>query len=195
MKQFLIVGLMAMLATMVAANADAQTCMYCRRMDRQETGLINTYSYCNQSDSCQEDLWNYINKGCISGWERGQSYDIDYCNAEKIECENFVSSTEKYQLYENTTKQFERGQYCTFTVDASEGVARVILTQDDDLLGIDYKNYGMGDVITIPQGEKAELLIYNGSENKAIKAIVSFSGATQTIVSSLAAFALSYLAF
>jgi len=36
-------------------------CLYCRRMDNN-AGFLVTYSYCNQTDDCLMDSWNYINR-------------------------------------------------------------------------------------------------------------------------------------
>ena len=67
MKQttpFLVIA--AILLTTVAADASAK-CMYCRRMDKN-AGFIVSYSYCNQTDFCLEDAWNYLNRDCLDGW-------------------------------------------------------------------------------------------------------------------------------
>ena len=42
-------------------------CMYCRRMDRN-SGFLVSYSYCENSDECLMDAWNYINRDCASSW-------------------------------------------------------------------------------------------------------------------------------
>lgn len=47
-----------------------QTCLGCRRRD-VNAGFLVSFSYCEQSDECVQDVWNYINRKCPSGWVRG----------------------------------------------------------------------------------------------------------------------------
>ena len=42
-------------------------CMYCRRMDLN-AGFLVSYSYCEATDTCLMDAWNYINRPCTGGW-------------------------------------------------------------------------------------------------------------------------------
>lgn len=51
----------------VIAATPSSECMYCRRMDKS-SGFLVSYSYCEQSDECLMDAWNYINRDCTSGW-------------------------------------------------------------------------------------------------------------------------------
>ena len=59
--------------------ANAQ-CLYCHRMD-MNGGFLKSYSYCNHTDECLEDAWNYLNKECESGWVRGKELNFDTCMA------------------------------------------------------------------------------------------------------------------
>ena len=72
-------------AVAAAASAD---CLYCRRMD-MNAGFLVSYSYCNQTDECLMDAWNYINRDCIDGWSSGSSYELSYCEPEEIACPSF----------------------------------------------------------------------------------------------------------
>lgn len=67
---------------LLAAEAFAsQACLACRRSDIH-AGVFNSYSFCNTSDECVEDAWNYYNRNCSSGWKRGRQLDIvDDCMA------------------------------------------------------------------------------------------------------------------
>ena len=80
--------------------------------------------------------------------------DIDGdCKAQlNTECLNFFSEKEKYGQYFNETQYLSEGEYCTITVDATNGVARVAFT-DVDSLGVLYNGYEIGTQITVPEGE------------------------------------------
>ena len=43
------------------------TCLYCRRSDFTAP-LLTSYSFCNITDTCVQDRWNYINRPCKSRW-------------------------------------------------------------------------------------------------------------------------------
>jgi hypothetical protein len=94
-------------------------CLYCRRMDNN-AGFLVTYSYCNQTDECLMDSWNYINRQCTGkGWVRGSSYDLATCRPEEIACPGFKSTTEQYGVYKNTTWSLSPGSKCKISIDAS----------------------------------------------------------------------------
>ena len=110
----------------VAAAEASSVCMYCRRMDKS-AGFIVSYSYCNQTNECLKDEWNYLNRKCVGGWEKGGSLDLQVdCEPENITCPSFKSTPEKYQQYFNNTWTMAEGGFCTVGVDATEGIARVI---------------------------------------------------------------------
>ena len=96
-------------------------------------------------------MWNYVTRNCIEGWKRGSSLELADCEVVESECPSFESSLDKYQEYTNFTWNLGANQACNVTVSAIEGVARVIFA-DNRYIGIDYKGYGIDDVITIPQG-------------------------------------------
>ena len=78
----------------VAAVATADGCLYCRRMDKNSGALV-TWSYCKQTDSCLQNVWNYITRTCgvdKLGWQKAGDYDLDYCGTVEAECPSFVSS-------------------------------------------------------------------------------------------------------
>ena len=110
----LIVALFCLASTTIASNA----CLYCRRMDINNGFLVN-YSYCNQTDECLLDSWNYINRDCLTGWMSGSELTLEGCEAEKFECPGFASTPEKYGKYENITHTIGVGGFCTVKVDAS----------------------------------------------------------------------------
>ena len=84
---------------------------------------------------------------------------------------------------------------CVVKVDATNGVARVIF-ENSRYLGIEWENYNVTDVITIPEGEIAEITIYNGAETGPALFDISFSGANGFLFFAMAAaFALSTYAF
>ena len=51
----------------VVNTEPSQSCLYCRRMDKN-SGFLVSYSYCATNDDCLKDAWNYINRGCEAGW-------------------------------------------------------------------------------------------------------------------------------
>ena len=107
----------AMLIATVAAQARS-TCMNCRLQDTW-AGFLVTFSYCNQTDQCLQNAWNYIQRDCVDGWQRGNSYELDYCEPNVVNCPEFTSTPEKYQLYDNTTWSLAQGAMCIVKVDAT----------------------------------------------------------------------------
>ena len=188
----LLLSIALFIATASAAASSA--CMYCRRLD-QGAGLLVTFSYCNQTDICLQNAWNYITRDCQGGWVRGNSYELDFCQPDEISCPEYVSTTDKYQVYDNKTWSLSQGGQCTVKVDASEGVARVIF-ENSRYLGIEMegKNPEVGDVITVKEGDVQSIVIYNGAETGPLTFDISFSGAYQLLAgaATMAAVALSF---
>ena len=172
MKQF--INLALLIATASAAASSA--CMYCRRLD-EGAGFLVTFSFCQQTDICLQNAWNYITRECPAGWERGNSYELEYCQPDEISCPEYVSTEEKYQIYDNKTWSLSQGSMCNIKIDATDGVARVIF-KNSNYLGIEWDGAEVDDVITIPQGETAEIPIYNGAETGPLTFAISFSGAS-----------------
>ena len=55
------------------------------------------------------------------------------------------------------------------TIDATKGVARVILEDSTEYLGVLYNGYVLGTPITIPAGEIRQITIFNGQpENNGL---------------------------
>ena len=121
MKQFIA-------GSITAAVALAQSwpkCMYCKRND-ENSGFLNSWSYCETTDTCLHNQWNYIQRPCEDGWKQGTSYALDYCHAEDIACPEYTSSPEKYQTHSNNTWSLAQGGKCLVKIDATEGIARVV---------------------------------------------------------------------
>ena len=166
------------IAAIILATAEAASskCMYCRRMDKN-AGFIVSYSYCNQTDFCLEDAWNYLNRDCLDGWQKGTSYELDYCEPDEIDCPGpFISSPEKYARYENNTWSLPSGAKCTVKLDATNGIARVIF-DNTSFLGIEDDKAQIGDVITVETGIR-EITVYNGAETGPLTFDISFSKAS-----------------
>ena len=115
----LLVNIALIIAT-VSAAASSQ-CMYCRRLD-EGAGLLVTFSYCNQTDICLQNAWNYITRECNGGWVRGSSYELDFCQPDEISCPEYVSTPDKYQVYDNKTWSLSQGGMCKVKIDASEHI-------------------------------------------------------------------------
>ena len=75
MKQFIGASIVA-----AVAFADAlPKCLYCKRND-ENSGFLNSWSYCLTQDECLHNEWNYIQRECPDeGWRKGSSYVLDYC--------------------------------------------------------------------------------------------------------------------
>ena len=186
MKQTTIFLIIAAIIFASVEAAASSRCMYCRRMDKN-AGFIVSFSYCNQTDTCLEDEWNYINRQCADGWQKGTAYELDYCEPDEIDCPGpFFSKPEVYQQYENSTWSLPSGAKCTVKLNAENGVARVIF-DNTSFLGIE-ADYGIGEVITVETGVR-EIVIYNGAETGPLTFDISFSGASSFIagVAALAA--------
>ena len=111
--------LFAAFALLIAVAAAASSaCLYCRRMDTN-AGFLVSYSYCNQTDECLMDAWNYINRECVDGWNGGSSYELEYCSPEEITCPEFVSDPEKFGQYFNQTWSLAAGGMCPVKINAS----------------------------------------------------------------------------
>ena len=78
MKQFIAASLSAIAAFAqddeVTGEPSSQ-CLYCRNQDIL-SGFMTSYHYCQQQDSCLQDLWNYINRECGSEWVAGKELEI-----------------------------------------------------------------------------------------------------------------------
>lgn len=152
-----------------------QACMACRRSD-MHAGFLTTYSFCNESDECVQDVWNFYNRNCSSGWKRGIDLDIiTDCNAVEASCNSYNVTKNSTGVQTNASQTLNVDKYCYIRVDAREGTARVIF-DDAKALGVEVDRYQIGDVITIER-EIKEILIFNGAEKGAQTFILSFSGA------------------
>ncbi len=85
-----------------------------------------------------------------------------------------------------------QGSKCVVSVDATEGIARVIFSSTL-YLGIEY-DAKIDDVITIESGV-TDITIYNAAESGPITFGISFSGASGLVASAAAVAALSLLSF
>lgn len=67
MYKLLVVALIALSVVAQDEPEPSAECMYCRRMDRN-SGFLVSYSYCQNTEECLLDAWNYINRDCENGW-------------------------------------------------------------------------------------------------------------------------------
>ena len=94
----------------------------------------------------------------------------------------FISTESFNGVYTNITRTLKDNSMCTVSIDATEAVARVIFDNDEDL-GILYPDYVIGQPITVPKGETKMIVIYNGNSAGYLNYRLSFSGATQMVLS------------
>jgi len=150
-----------------------------------------TYSYCNQTDTCLEDSWNYVARPCADGWKRGRSYSYEYCEPNEALCPEFKSSTEKFQLNTTSEQTLKKGEFCTVKIDATEALARVVFEDDSDSLGIEFDGAKIGQPITFESGQN-EIVIFNGKQTASgLTFEIVFSGASALSATAAAALALS----
>ena len=62
MKQFIAAAIAG-----IAAADSLPKCMYCKRND-DNSGFLNSWSYCQATDTCLHNAWNYIQRECEDGW-------------------------------------------------------------------------------------------------------------------------------
>jgi hypothetical protein len=155
-------------------------------------GFLKSFSYCNETDECLEDAWNYLHRNCTSGWTRGKDLDFESCLAVQIDCLNFVSSPEYFKTdgtkdvnYFNRTWTLPASTYCKVNVDATEAVGRVVF-DETSYLGIEGE-LKLGEVLSVYQGDTQDILIYNGAEEGQLTFMISFSSA-RTLMSQFATF-------
>ena len=132
-------SLIAAAIMLVAVVYSTQTCLYCRRMD-VNAGFLVSYSYCNATDECVQDQWNYINRPCNDDWQLGKNLDLAKCNALPVACIDFESTPEKATQYFNRTWTLPVQSYCTIKVDANQEVARVVF-DSTSFLGVELDDY------------------------------------------------------
>lgn len=191
MKQFIAASAIAAAALAQFEDAAGSSqCLYCRNQDLN-AGYLVSYSYCQHQDLCLKDAWNYISRDCLSTWVRGNTLSLNDCSPELVSCPDFVSSTEKYQLYKNTTWSMAAGSYCVVKVDATAGIARVIFSSTQ-YLGIEY-DAKIDEVITIESGQ-TDITIYNAADSGPITFGISFSAAYDALHSATLAVAVAGLA-
>ena len=88
---------------------------------------------------------------------------IKECNATEIVCPTFTSSELFTGINITDTRKLKPGEFCTYTVDASEWVGRLLFVNNADL-GMMYAAYQFDTWITVPQGEIMEITIYNAKK-------------------------------
>ena len=183
MKQFIA----AALAAAVAFAESLPKCLYCKRND-ENSGFLNSWSYCKKYDTCLHNQWNYIQRDCPDdGWAKGSTYVLDFCEPEDIACPEFVTDPEKYQTYSNNTWSLAQGGKCTVKINATNGVARVVFDYGvtNSQLGLAFPGYKTGDVISFDSGEN-EIVIYNAAESGPLTFDISFSGAASLLAGATA---------
>ena len=145
-------------------------CLYCKRIDTFSSFLYS-YSYCNATDECLADQWNYYNRYCTSGWLQGWQFNIDkICNATAVRNTTcppkiVVNSSHVGLNFFNRTYQLPPNGKCVIQVDATRQPARIVFANASNL-GVLYNGYRVGnDTININQGKVMNITIYNANNN------------------------------
>jgi hypothetical protein len=118
----------------------------------------------------------------------GSDLGLNYCNPTPANCTaTYVASPDTYQSYSNKTGiQLKGGEMCNITIDATQGLGRVIFESyfPSDALGVwEYPQYMQGDIITFLSGVNT-LTVYNANQGAgSVTFTVSFSGASMMALS------------
>lgn len=92
--------ILVILLTLCSYASATETCLSCMKKDKTATFLVS-YSYCNTSDVCLQNRWNYIDRPCVAnpnsnrteyGWILGRWVPMDYCLPMGVECHAFTST-------------------------------------------------------------------------------------------------------
>ena len=151
----------ALLSSFVAGQAywnqkgQFPKCLNCKYLD-ETSDFGYSYSYCKDRNICVKDQWNYINQWCKTKWIPGWMIDVNQdCEAEEITvvCPDFTSLP--YWYGKNDTRKngliLPEGAMCTMTIDATAAVARVKITEAEQM-GVLWNQYDRDEWITVPEG-------------------------------------------
>ena len=165
------------LITLIAAvSAGIAPCQNCKLQDTY-SGPFYSYGYCPLSQTCYEDVWNHPNAWCEVEWRDGYSLDlVEDCQTDTAICQPFTSSS----LYEGKnltgTRTLQGGESCVIEVDATSTVARIMIEKNSNL-GVMFNGYRTGTFLTIAQGSKANIQVYNGKAEGQLDFKFIYTGA------------------
>ena len=185
------------------AEADLQACMNCKQLDANAGFMVN-YDYCSDKDEqkCIRNYWNYIWKEkCLAETKPGWSINIDTdCGAEEqpSNCPTlFQPSLALYGQEIKDNHKLPENTKCTILMDASLATARITVKESSSnayAIGVLFPGYKVGQPITIPQGSKKTITIYNGGSRGYLNFEIVLSGAGQLAVSTAALLSIALLA-
>jgi hypothetical protein len=192
-----------LLSTFKLAHCQEQ-CLACIRQDRTSTLLVS-FSFCESSDVCLQDEWNYIDMPCSSRWSRARSLPLDRCQPKENSCTQYTSSPDKRGVWDNHTETLGLGEYCVVTLDAGAFVGRVVI-DDAVTVGAQYvkapgndtfnTTIKVGQSVEIGEGLVNKIYIFNGDTSGSITFTLAFRMALDVVPSlafiGLAAFATLY---
>lgn len=177
--------LTAFVATALAQSSSSEpipACLYCKHQ-AQNSGWLVSYSYCDDTEVCLKDKWNYLNRKCHSqsGWVNGEKLDLEEsCQAvESTEGQlSFTSSSSKAGNWVNRTYTLKEGEFVNVLVDARDFVGRVVFDDCPDL-GFNNGEHQLGEVISFTSGKGADnsFIVYNAAAEGDITFLYGFSNA------------------
>ena len=151
-------------------------CLNCKLKDAKSAWTY-TYSFCQKTDLCLADEWNYINAWCPSKWIPGWMLDIDeHCGSEDKSEKCLPLFTNENQVTVSDEYSLPKGGQCTIYIDATKSMARVRFNKGANL-GVLFTGYKDGEPITIPKGEKQSVTVYNGDLRLPVSFEVTISSA------------------
>lgn len=179
-----LIATLSILALLVPRAEATANCLYCRRSDFTATFLVS-YSYCQASDTCLQDKWNYIDRPCATKWKRGVNTLLDDCAPKKVTCHDFISTAEAAGNWFNYTETLGANEYCAIKVDTTAFMGRVVI--DEALtVGIQYfgtknqtynKTLDIGKQMTLDEGNVVTYYAYNGDTSGSITFTLAFRSA------------------
>ncbi len=108
------------------------------------------------------------------------------CNPQNGSCPGFTSTSLAYGVWTNATESLATTQECTFTVDATQAVARVVFSDTANLGIVSYSTYSYGDVITVAAGKVQTFTLYNADPSGgSVSFTLSYTMARELVVNSL----------
>ena len=182
---------------LMASSVDAafRNCLYCKKTDQGAT-FMTSYSYCAELEECLANAWNYLDRPCQGGWNRGKSLTIDSCEAEEAsrECPSFTSTKELRGQTQSTTWSLQSGTYCDVNIDAEQFVGRATF-DDVTHLGIEVEGdvQSIGEPISFQGTKYGSIRLYNAAQSGTVTFTITFSGASTLLLSAVALISLPAL--
>ena len=92
------------------------------------------WNFCYYNSTCRDDTWNLANDWCRLGWKQGFAQRlVKDCGAKVVACPTLTSSSYFTAVNLTQSQKLKKGEYCTFTVDATDFVGRLLFKSNTGL--------------------------------------------------------------